>query len=138
MGQGDFHDKWRQLDRQRWLRPHCWQANTPSRYGKLVRLSLYPCHGRETRNVDVGIRHIDGDWFYHSLDSSDQALLTVCLYTDVIPDGGPTLICPKALPMVLQWMYEHPKQDWSKDVLNDLMKDIEEVDYVYVSMSLNC
>jgi len=89
--------------------------------------------GKRIHPRDTGDWHIDGDWFYHQVDSSDQALLTVCLYTDVVPDGGPTLICPKALPRVIKWMYEHPKDDWSKDVLNGLMKDIEEKDYVYLT-----
>ena len=76
---------------------------------------------------------LTGDWFYHQLDSSDQALLTVCLYTDVVPDGGPTLICPKALPRVLKWMFEHPKDEWSGAVLNGLRADIDDKEYIYVS-----
>lgn len=78
-------------------------------------------------------RHIDGDWFDHHLDSSDQALLTVVLYTDVVDDGGPTLICPKALPRVLRWMHDHPEGGYDNRVLVDLMRDIPEEDYVYVS-----
>ena len=46
-------------------------------------------------------RHIDSDWFYYQLDSFDQALSAVRLYTDVVPDGGLNLICPEPLPRVL-------------------------------------
>jgi hypothetical protein len=51
----------------------------------------------------------------------------------VVPDGGPTLICPKALPRVLQWLYDHPEGGYSNQVLLDCMKDIDEKDFVYVS-----
>ncbi|GFZ45897.1 hypothetical protein JCM24511_03630 [Saitozyma sp. JCM 24511] len=89
--------------------------------------------GQRVHPRDTGNWHIDGDWFDHYLDSSDQALLTVCLYTDVVPDGGPTLICPKALPRVLQWLYDHPEGGYSNQVLLDCMKDIDEKDFVYLT-----
>jgi hypothetical protein len=89
--------------------------------------------GRLMNIPKLTTRHIDGDWFDHHLDSSDQALLNVALYTDVLPQGGPTLICPAALPKVLKWMYDHPEGGYSNEVLSDLMKDIPEDEYVYVS-----
>ena len=57
------------------------------------------------------------------------------LYTDVVMDGGPTLICPKALPRVLRWMHENPGTEWSNAVLRELMEDIDEADYIYVRIS---
>ncbi|WVQ97819.1 hypothetical protein IAU59_004934 [Kwoniella sp. CBS 9459] len=89
--------------------------------------------GQRVHPKDSGNWHIDGDWFDHYFDSSDQGLLTVALYTDVVPDGGPTLICPKALPMVCKWMYEHPEGGWSNEILKDMLKDIPEEDYVYLT-----
>lgn len=60
--------------------------------------------------------------------------MTVVLYTDVIPDGGPTLICPKALPKVLEWMRDHPEGGYSNKVIVEIMKDFSEDDFVYVGL----
>lgn len=30
------------------------------------------------------------------------------LFTDILPDGGGTMICPDAIPKVARWLYEHP------------------------------
>lgn len=53
--------------------------------------------------------HVDGDFFVHYLDSREQGLLVVPLFTDIIPEGGGTVICPEAIPKIAKWLYEHPE-----------------------------
>ncbi|KAF2466804.1 uncharacterized protein BDR25DRAFT_236634 [Lindgomyces ingoldianus] len=53
--------------------------------------------------------HIDGDFFVHYLDSPEQGLLVIPLWTDISPGGGGTMICPKAIGVVAKHLYEHPE-----------------------------
>jgi len=38
--------------------------------------------------------HVDGDWFHHHIDSTEQVLTPVVLWQDVGEDDGPTLFAP--------------------------------------------
>jgi len=90
-------------------------------------------HWRENEQHprDTGNWHIDGDWFTHHLDSGDQALVVICLFTDVQPRGGPTLVCPAAIPAVCKWLYNHPEGGWdNKACFDEALKDIEEYEYL--------
>ncbi|KAL2019695.1 hypothetical protein VTK56DRAFT_9314 [Thermocarpiscus australiensis] len=53
--------------------------------------------------------HVDGDFFVHYLDSPEQGLLVTPLFTDIVPNGGATMICPEAIPKVARHLYEHPE-----------------------------
>lgn len=53
--------------------------------------------------------HVDGDFFAHFLDSPEQALLVLPLFTDVRPGGGATALCPAALTEIARYLYEHPE-----------------------------
>jgi hypothetical protein len=44
--------------------------------------------------------HADGDWFFHFLDSPEQALLVIPLFTDIKPGGGGTVICTDGIRVV--------------------------------------
>jgi hypothetical protein len=61
-------------------------------------------HPRELDNW-----HVDGDFFVHYLDSPEQALLVIPLYTDIASGGGGTMICPEAIPKVARHLYDHPE-----------------------------
>jgi hypothetical protein len=37
--------------------------------------------------------HNDGDFFVHFLDSPEQALLVIPLWSDIVPKGGGTVVC---------------------------------------------
>lgn len=53
--------------------------------------------------------HVDGDFFVHYLDSPEQALLVIPLFTDVrAGGGGGTVLCPDALPLVARHLLAHP------------------------------
>jgi hypothetical protein len=45
----------------------------------------------------------------HYLDSPEQGLLVIPLFTDIVPGGGGTIICPEAIPKIAQWLHDHPE-----------------------------
>ncbi|HET6486126.1 MAG TPA: phytanoyl-CoA dioxygenase family protein [Spirochaetia bacterium] len=53
--------------------------------------------------------HKDGSYFRHFLDSREQSLLTVVLWSDVQPQGGGTFIAPDSVRIVARYLYEHPE-----------------------------
>jgi len=50
--------------------------------------------------------HKDGDFFIHFLDSPEQALLTIVLWSDVESQAGSTWIAPDSIPLVAQSLNE--------------------------------
>ncbi|KAI0603043.1 hypothetical protein F4775DRAFT_9758 [Biscogniauxia sp. FL1348] len=67
--------------------------------------------GKETEENprDLDNWHVDGDFFVHYLDSPEQALLVIPLFSDVVPcGGGATMLCPGAIPRVARWLRDHP------------------------------
>ncbi|KAK3941524.1 hypothetical protein QBC46DRAFT_353169 [Diplogelasinospora grovesii] len=58
---------------------------------------------------ELDVWHVDGQFFVHYLDSTDQAILVVPLWTDVVPGGGPTALCPGSVATVAKWLFDHPE-----------------------------
>jgi hypothetical protein len=57
----------------------------------------------------VGGWHKDGDFFRHFLDSPEQALLSLVLWTDMLPKGGGTFVATDSVPVVARFLAEHPE-----------------------------
>jgi hypothetical protein len=57
----------------------------------------------------VGGWHKDGDFFRHFLDSPEQALLSLVLWTDMLPRGGGTFVAADSVPVVARFLAEHPE-----------------------------
>lgn len=53
--------------------------------------------------------HKDGDFFLHFLDSPEQALLVVVIFSDIHPQGGGTFIAPDSIAPVAQHLAAHPE-----------------------------
>jgi hypothetical protein len=53
--------------------------------------------------------HKDGDFFRHFLDSPEQGLLTIVLWSDIQPRGGATLVAADSVPVVARFLAEHPE-----------------------------
>ena len=53
--------------------------------------------------------HKDGDFFRHFLDSPEQGLLTIVLWTDMLHQGGGTFIAPDSVPVLARYLAEHPE-----------------------------
>jgi hypothetical protein len=57
-----------------------------------------PTDALDVRTLDNW--HNDGDWFVHFLDSPEQALLVIPLFSDIEPKGGGTVICTDGIGLV--------------------------------------
>ncbi|KAI1458302.1 hypothetical protein F4805DRAFT_425207 [Annulohypoxylon moriforme] len=75
----------------------------------IVNLGTEEKEGRPVPPKELGGWHVDGDFFVHYLDSPEQALLVIPLFTDIRGEGGGTMICPKAIERVARQLYEHPE-----------------------------
>jgi Phytanoyl-CoA dioxygenase (PhyH) len=54
--------------------------------------------------------HVDGDFFLHFLDSPEQALLVIPVFSDEIKkQGGGTFITPESIPIVAKILADSPK-----------------------------
>ncbi len=53
--------------------------------------------------------HVDGDFFVHFLDSPEQALLVIPVFSDIAPAGGATYVAPQALDLVARYLAAHPE-----------------------------
>ena len=58
---------------------------------------------------EMGGWHVDGDWFLHFLDSPEQGLLVVVLFSDIHPQGGGTFICCDSIPHYARYLADHPE-----------------------------
>lgn len=65
--------------------------------------------GKDIRPQDLPGWHVDGDFFAHYLDSPEQGLLVIPLFTEIKPSGGGTMICPAAIPKIAKELYDHPE-----------------------------
>lgn len=84
-------------------------ASREWRDGLIVNLGSPENEGKEIAPRDLDNWHVDGDFFVHYLDSPEQALLVIPLYSDIVPSGGGTMICPEAIPKVARHLHEHPE-----------------------------
>ncbi|WP_432499312.1 phytanoyl-CoA dioxygenase family protein [Kineococcus gypseus] len=64
----------------------------------------------------VGGWHKDGDFFRHFLDSPEQGLLTIVLWTDVHSRGGGTFVATDSVPVVARFLAEHPEGVLPRDL----------------------
>ncbi|KAH7927758.1 hypothetical protein BV22DRAFT_1103457 [Leucogyrophana mollusca] len=58
---------------------------------------------------DLDNWHVDGDFFVHYLDSPEQALLVIPVFSDIKPRGGGTYIAPEGIDMVAKYLAAHPE-----------------------------
>lgn len=75
----------------------------------IVNLGTAEGEGKPTPPKQLTNWHVDGDFFIHYLDSPEQALLVIPLFTDVVPEGGGTMICPPGIPTVARHLAAHPE-----------------------------
>jgi len=53
--------------------------------------------------------HKDGSYFRHFLDSREQALLTIVIWSDMRHQGGATFIAPDSVRVVARFLADHPE-----------------------------
>lgn len=59
--------------------------------------------------------HKDGSYFRHFIDSREQALLTIVLWSDMRHQGGGTFIAPDSVRVIARYLAEHPEGVHPKD-----------------------
>lgn len=77
--------------------------------GFIVNLGTPEGHNRVIKPQQLAGWHVDGDFFVHYLDSPEQGLLVIPLWTDIVAGGGGTYICPAAIPAIAQHLFDHPE-----------------------------
>ncbi|KAI1435498.1 dihydrofolate reductase-like domain-containing protein [Xylaria sp. CBS 124048] len=92
--------------------------------------------------------HVDGDFFIHYLDSPEQGLLVIPLFTDIKPQGGGTVICPPGIEKMARWLHANPdgvspwmrprdhegfKREKNPEWYSGLMSDIPDEAFVEVT-----
>jgi ectoine hydroxylase-related dioxygenase (phytanoyl-CoA dioxygenase family) len=60
-------------------------------------------------SAKVGGWHKDGSYFRHFLDSREQALLTIVLWSDMLHQGGGTFVAPDSVRLIARYLSEHPE-----------------------------
>ena len=53
--------------------------------------------------------HKDGGYFRHFLDSPEQGLLTLVMWTDMRHQGGATFVSPDSVQVVARYLLDHPE-----------------------------
>ncbi|NRA36687.1 MAG: phytanoyl-CoA dioxygenase family protein [Planctomycetes bacterium] len=75
--------------------------------------------------------HKDGDFFRHFLDSPEQALLTIIVFSDIESKGGGTFIAADSIKPIAEYLLAHPEgcrpNDFMSDRIIDRCSDFREV-----------
>ncbi|KIW49655.1 hypothetical protein PV05_11315 [Exophiala xenobiotica] len=75
----------------------------------IVNLGTKENQGQETHPKELNGWHVDGDFFVHFLDSPEQGLLVIPLFTDILPNGGGTWVCSEGIGKIARYLYDHPQ-----------------------------
>lgn len=84
-------------------RPYVWND------GFIVNLGKDADRPWEPASADSPGWHKDGDFFRHFLDSPEQGLLTLVLWSDVRHQGGATFVAADSVGPVARFLAEHPE-----------------------------
>jgi hypothetical protein len=68
----------------------------------IVNLGSPESEGTWPNPADLWGWHVDGDFFTHFLDSPEQALLVIPLFTDIRERAGGTMVCSDAMKFIAQ------------------------------------
>ncbi|KAJ5432829.1 uncharacterized protein N7458_011985 [Penicillium daleae] len=77
--------------------------------GLIVNLGTQESEGKWPHPAELPGWHVDGDFFMHFLDSPEQGLLVIPLFTDIVEHAGGTMICSDAIKKIAQHLYDHPE-----------------------------
>ncbi|MCX6019103.1 MAG: phytanoyl-CoA dioxygenase family protein [Chloroflexi bacterium] len=60
-------------------------------------------------SAEVSGWHKDGSYFRHFLDSREQALLPIVMWSDMRHQGGATFIAPDSVRLIARFLADHPE-----------------------------
>jgi|SRR5579859_1524266 len=79
----------------------------------------------------VGGWHKDGGYFRHFLDSPEQGLLTIVMWSELRHQGGGTFIAPDSVGVVARYLRDHPEgigaREWKVQPLIEQCHEFEEI-----------
>lgn len=58
--------------------------------------------------TDLDNWHVDGDFFVHFLDSPEQGLLVIPVFSDIDEGGGGTMVAPDGIGTIAKHLLRHP------------------------------
>lgn len=70
----------------------------------IVNLGTEEMAGKWREPAELNGWHVDGDFFIHFLDSPEQALLVIPLFTDIQEHAGGTMVCSDAMKVIAQYL----------------------------------
>lgn len=70
----------------------------------IVNLGTEESEGKIPSPRELSNWHVDGDFFVHFLDSPEQGLLVIPLFSDIQEHGGGTMVCPDAIPKIARFL----------------------------------
>lgn len=59
--------------------------------------------------------HKDGDWFKHFLDSPEQGLLTIVIWSDILPQSGGTFVAADSVGHIARHLVNYPEGVYNRD-----------------------
>ncbi len=75
--------------------------------------------------------HKDGDWFKHFLDSPEQGLLTIVIWSDILPQSGGTFVAPDSVGHIARYLVDYPEGLLNRDAqFGKLIQKCEQVEEV--------
>ncbi|KAF8749782.1 hypothetical protein RHS01_09814 [Rhizoctonia solani] len=77
--------------------------------GMITNLGTERWEKEDIRPQELDNWHCDGDFFLHFLDSPEQGLLVIPLYSDIKPRGGGTYIAEDSIGAIARWLRDHPE-----------------------------
>ncbi|KAG8956961.1 hypothetical protein FRC03_010657 [Tulasnella sp. 419] len=77
-------------------------------YSFIVNFGTEETVNDQTTGKDLTDWHVDGDFFLHFLDSPEQALLVIPIYSKIEPRGGGTYIAPNSINVVARRLADRP------------------------------
>ena len=80
--------------------------------------------------------HKDGDFFRHYLDSPEQGLLSLVLWSDVVHQGGATFLAADSVGPVARFLADHPEGVYPSD--NSVGQDPSTVVVPYAELIARC
>ena len=75
----------------------------------IVNFNRGAAEGWQPPSADVGGWHKDGTYFRHFLDSREQALLPIVMWSDMRHQGGATFIAPDSVRLMARLLADHPE-----------------------------
>ncbi len=84
--------------------------------GMIVNFSQGSDRDWDPPSANVGGWHKDGDWFKHFLDSPEQGLLIIVIWSDIKPRSGGTFVACDSVKPIAEFLVDRPEGCLPQDV----------------------